>query len=990
VLVETPVNAQSSGSQGNILLEEQGQLEVGDTVLNDNTLYDEFAFEGRAGDVVSITLESSEFDTYLFLISPEGEKLAENDDIAEGNTNSKITVTLPTNGTYRVQANGFREQDRGRYSLRIVSRESNSDPNRESDLSLQEEGVLEAEDNVYEDGTFYDEYTFYGKAGDTVSITLESLEFDTWLILISPAGEILDRDGDIEVGNTNSWLTTTLPIDGVYTIVANSEKRSQGQYILTMVPGGYGPILGSDGGRQIEAAALYRRGRDTLESETSLEAIPYFEKALEIFREIGDLNGQSYSLENIGGIYTVLGRYADAQSFLEQAINIEQSRNNLQRESEILPVISLAHLRQGQFEEAISYSKQMLSVLQELENSEVEEEVFALTIIGTANYRLGRFQESLGYLEQALPIADRLGNRFLKATILNNIGLVYISLGQYQSASSYIEQALKNYKEFDISSLEGLLLHDLIDPYGESTALQNLGIIHFIQEDYQIALEYLEHALTGFERSENLPGKGLILSNIGLIYVVDEQYQKALSYFDEALAIQRETNDPYDEINTLLGLALAYDKLEQYEKSLEYLSQSLMITRQIDDKFGQGAVFAAIGRVLEVQDQSKSAIAFMKQSVNLREGIRNEIQGLSLEIQQSYTNTVADDYRFLAELLLEQGRISEAQQVLDLLKLEELREFTDTTRATWTGDTLEYSDAEQAVIDAHDSIVALGSEIVACEDTGCAELDDLDNQLEALKTQYHQQVAEFEATIRANRADDEIFQNPDNLSGDAEELLSAYAASGQTALLIYPFVLEDKLWLVYAAQGSVIGSVEVPVSQGELSTTVQRFGELLTSSTNLEELQATSQQLYDWIIQPLESELTANDIDHLVFVNDRVTRYIPMAALYDGEQYLLERYTISTVLAPGLTDTTDQLESIDQSQVLGLGLTQAVANFSSLPAVDIELDAIVRSGADDALGIYPGQVLLNDAFTLDTLKENVRDHRILHMATHAAFVPGRP
>jgi CHAT domain-containing protein len=90
-----------------------------------------------------------------------------------------------------------------------------------------------------------------------------------------------------------------------------------------------------------------------------------------------------------------------------------------------------------------------------------------------------------------------------------------------------------------------------------------------------------------------------------------------------------------------------------------------------------------------------------------------------------------------------------------------------------------------------------------------------------------------------------------------------------------------------------------------------------------------------------------------------------------------------------VTNTSDRLGDIDQSQVLGLGLSNPVAGFSPLPAVDVELDAIIRSDESDALGIYPGQIFLNDAFTFDALKTNVRNHRVLHLATHAAFVPGR-
>jgi len=164
---------------------------------------------------------------------------------------------------------------------------------------------------------------------------------------------------------------------------------------------------------------------------------------------------------------------------------------------------------------------------------------------------------------------------------------------------------------------------------------------------------------------------------------------------------------------------------------------------------------------------------------------------------------------------------------------------------------------------------------------------------------------------------------------------------------------------------------------------------LLTRRGDYTELQATSQQLYNWLIEPLEEALQANDIEHLIFVHDRVTRYIPMAALFDGEQFLMERYTLSTVIAPEITDTSDRLTNIDESQVLAMGLSQSVAGFSSLPAVESELDSIVLSGDGDAIGIYPGEVYLNEAFTREQLQASVLNHRVLHIASHAKFEPVR-
>jgi CHAT domain-containing protein len=127
-----------------------------------------------------------------------------------------------------------------------------------------------------------------------------------------------------------------------------------------------------------------------------------------------------------------------------------------------------------------------------------------------------------------------------------------------------------------------------------------------------------------------------------------------------------------------------------------------------------------------------------------------------------------------------------------------------------------------------------------------------------------------------------------------------------------------------------------------------------------------------------------------VFSLDRSTRYMPLAALFDGQQYLAQRFTISTILTAGLTNTTDKLSAKpSEDPVLGLGLSKAVAGFGALPNVPEEVDGIVRSKATDPKGVFPGSELLNQAFTLAAFK-NLIDYRILHIATHGKFVSEDP
>ena len=117
-----------------------------------------------------------------------------------------------------------------------------------------------------------------------------------------------------------------------------------------------------------------------------------------------------------------------------------------------------------------------------------------------------------------------------------------------------------------------------------------------------------------------------------------------------------------------------------------------------------------------------------------------------------------------------------------------------------------------------------------------------------------------------------------------------------------------------------------------------------------------------------------------------------MATLHDGKQYLIENFAISTILT-AKTDTQDKLSTnLQDDPILGLGLTQGISGFSPLPAVQTELDGIIKSKdtSKNLGGIYPGIKLFDRDFTETALRNNIADHRILHIATHGSFVPGNP
>ncbi|MHC0066550.1 CHAT domain-containing protein [Nostoc sp. UIC 10890] len=143
----------------------------------------------------------------------------------------------------------------------------------------------------------------------------------------------------------------------------------------------------------------------------------------------------------------------------------------------------------------------------------------------------------------------------------------------------------------------------------------------------------------------------------------------------------------------------------------------------------------------------------------------------------------------------------------------------------------------------------------------------------------------------------------------------------------------------------------------------------------------SSQQLYRWIIAPLEADLQAREINNLVFLPDIGLRSTPMAALHDGKGFLVEKYSIG--LMPSLSLSNTLYKDIKKSQILALGVSQSTQGQEPLPAVPLELSTLVSK-------LWQGKLLLDKQATLENLKTIRRQQPfgIIHMATHADFATG--
>ncbi|MBP0018297.1 MAG: CHAT domain-containing protein [Cyanobacteria bacterium SBLK] len=141
-----------------------------------------------------------------------------------------------------------------------------------------------------------------------------------------------------------------------------------------------------------------------------------------------------------------------------------------------------------------------------------------------------------------------------------------------------------------------------------------------------------------------------------------------------------------------------------------------------------------------------------------------------------------------------------------------------------------------------------------------------------------------------------------------------------------------------------------------------------------------SRQLYQWLIAPIAPELEKLAVDTLIFSLDEGLRGIPLAALRDEEQFLVEKYSLGVIPSVSLTNT--RYTPLQNPRVLAMGASE-FEQYDPLPAVPVELSLITEKLAE-------GVSILDRDFTFDNLRANsrARNHQILHLATHADFQAG--
>ncbi len=754
---------------------------------------------------------------------------------------------------------------------------------------------------------------------------------------------------------------------------------------------GSGTILPEDsrnGASSEEEQRLFKQATEQFRNRQYPAALQTYQQVLAIRQQKGDFTGTGEILQQIGAVYDRLGQYSQALNYYQQALAIRQQTGNKVGIGSTLNSIGSVYQQQGNFRRALQFYEQALAIRTEVKDTAGVGRT--LNNIGLVYNQLGQYPRAIEFYQQALNIFQAINNPTGVGAILNNIGLVKTQLGQYEQAIKSYEQAL-------------IVRQKINDKAGVGATLHNIGFVYDRQKNPHKAIDFYQKALVIRTEAGDKAGIGATLNNIGVVSAILQQQSKALTSLNQALAIFQELGDKAGEGRTIDSIGTAYKILNNSAQALGYYQQALAIQREVGDLDGERITLSNIGEVLEQQKQHSLAIIFYKQSVNVTEKIRQDLRVLETSQQESYTTTISDTYRALASLLLNQNRVIEGQQILDLLKVQELEDYLRNVKSNQqTAVGIQLLPMEKQILAKYTAIqerlAIIGNQLIPIRQISPASrsvaqkqrLAQLEQQQQQVLAQFNQLTNSPEVIALVQQLNQSLrTQNPElpNFNYLQQQLKTLDA---KTALL-YPLILEDRLELVLITPNAAPIHRSIPVSRTELKQAVADFRAALTNrKLPTRRVIPSANKLYNWLIAPLEKDLAAAGVNSIIYAPDGQLRYVPLAALHDGKQWLVERYSVNNITAASLIDFSPQ--PLDAPKILAAAFTKGNYNFN-VGANQFDFAGLPFAGKEVAgiAALIPGTTkLLDGNFNRATTVPNLSNYNIIHLATHAAFVKGQP
>lgn len=602
----------------------------------------------------------------------------------------------------------------------------------------------------------------------------------------------------------------------------------------------------------------------------------------------------------------------------------------------------------------------------------------------------GRYGEAETTLKEALALNKKWPNPVNPnvGISLSNFGVLYQLTGQSKKAEAALREAVAT-DEKAVGADNGLTIQSTIML---AQALRGSGELAAAEPIGRRAMATAERVL-GPERQDH-PALAWAQGCLAEILREQGRTDEAEPLFRQALASSAKYLGP-DHPN-VAGVELYLAKLlhdtGRDQEALKLLGHANVVAHLSGSQLIAWKVAAEL---MEVYGSGKfanpfKAIFYGKEAVNDLQKLRGNLSRSSSETQQAFVGSaeVSAVYRKLAELLIADGRASEAQQVLAMVKEQEFYEFTERNReadAPRTVATL--NSTEKQLDDLDGKYVGLGKEYGALQEkfrkegeqfsaAERARLDELRKAMDSAQTNFEARASEVAKSANdpeaQKRRKTEINDYSRAFQGTLKDM-------GHDAVVAQYIVLDDKVVILFASPNAVVPR-ESKIKRRDLYALIRNFRAALSNPN--EDPRPQAQALYQLLVAPIAEDLRQAGAKTLMLDLDDMLRYVPFAALYDGKNYLVESTSV-VMVTEAVRDKLGKTPKSDWS-VWGLGITKAGPGYEALPYAAVELDGIAGQK-----GILAGKVMLDTAFTENSLRDGLdQSYPIIHIASHFQFTPG--
>ncbi len=480
--------------------------------------------------------------------------------------------------------------------------------------------------------------------------------------------------------------------------------------------------------------------------------------------------------------------------------------------------------------------------------------------------------------------------------------------------------------------------------------------------------------------------------NRGDALLLEGKLKEARNIFTDVLNEEIRTLGKFDNTTqrTLLSLVgvqvLEDDFLAASNSIMECLSRNSITI--IYDNIIYSSFLSSLAMFSVFLNEPDAAVFFSKLTILTAQTQRGHISGMDRDLQQVYQTRNEKKYSIPISILANLNRNQDALTGLSIMKEDEL---DDRLRNSLDIEQIKKDfllSSEQILYQGYcsrmDTLYSLGQELNSLRARSGSLSGKEQSRLTELEMQIDKGVDELYSFLKNIQKElQKRKQNPGAVqtsSANLRQLQDIINRMGES-VFVHTLITKDIFYIFVTSSGGVIvRSVRTP--RNILNAAIDEFQAALTNPAS--DPRPAGRKLYNAIIAPIEQDLRAAGAKTLMFSLDGPLRYVPMSALYDGKQWLVEKYDI--VMFTEAARKSLRQDASGGGTVAAMGVTRALAGFSALPAVAKEIDGIVQGGS--GMGVLPGTTYLDGQFTRKTLADSLkRGVPLVHVASHFQFEP---